>query len=54
MAESSEIVTPERRLTCCVLVRDWTESTARVTPAATRAVTSRPAATSTIGLTPKS
>src|SRR5450631_2213809 len=51
MAESSAIVTPERRLTCCVLVRDWVWSTARVTPPATSAVTSRPAATSTIGLT---
>src|SRR5882757_9229105 len=53
MAESSVRVTPERRLTCWgLLVRDCTWSTARVTPAATRAVTSRPAATIRIGLTP--
>src|ERR1700680_4613467 len=38
MADSSTMVTPDLRLTCCVLVRDGNCSTPNVTPAATRAV----------------
>src|SRR2546428_31776 len=44
MAESSRMVTPVRRLTCWVFVRDSKRRIARVTPAATSAVTRRPAA----------
>ena len=49
IAESSVMVTPLRRLTCCVLVRDCIRRTARVTPAATRAVTRSPAVTARMG-----
>ena len=49
MAESSVIVTPLRRLTCCVLVRAWNRKTASVTPAATMAVTRSPAVMARMG-----
>ena len=49
MAEFSVMVTPVCRLTCCGLVRDCVRSTASVTPAATRAVTSSPATMASSG-----
>src|SRR5216683_3161714 len=50
MAESSEIVTPDRRFTDCGLVRDCSCSTPRLTPPATSAASTTTPATTMTGL----